>query len=150
MGTYYKGSLKEITALNSYIKLVRAFESISSRLYIKFAKEDLTESQFYMLDALYHLGPMNQKELGKKISRSEGNITMVVNNLEKRRLIKKKQSAEDKRVFIIKLKTEGRELYEKVFPKFLKVIAADFEGIKERELIEFQKVCKRIGLKNPR
>lgn len=148
MGTHYKGSLNEITALNSYIKLVRAFESISSRLYIKFAKEDLTESQFYMLDALYYLGSMNQKELGKKISRSEGNITMVVNNLEKRRLIKKKQSAEDKRVYIITLKTKGKELYEKVFPRFLKAIAADFEGINESELVEFQKVCKRIGLKN--
>ena len=148
MGTHYKGSLKEITALNSYIKLVRAFESISSRLYLKFAKEDLTESQFYMLDALYHLGSMNQKELGKKISRSEGNITMVVNNLEKRKLIKKKQSAEDKRVYIIKLKTKGKELYEKVFPRFLKAIATDFEEINESELVEFQKVCKRIGLKN--
>ena len=83
MATHYKGSLKEVNILNSYIKLVRAFESISSRLYMKLAKEGLTESQFYLLDVLYHLGPMNQKELGKKIFRSEGNITMVVNNLEK-------------------------------------------------------------------
>lgn len=147
MGTNYKGSIKELAILNSYIKLVRAFESISSRLYMKLEGEGLTESQFYMLDALYHLGPMNQKELGKKIFRSEGNITMIVNNLEKRKLIKKKQSGEDKRVYIIKLKNEGRELYEKVFPKFLKTIMNEFEGIKEKEHKEFQKICKRIGIK---
>ena len=147
MATHYKGSLKEANVLNSYIKLVRAFESISSRLYMKLAKEGLTESQFYLLDALYYLGPMNQKDLGKKIFRSEGNITMVVNNLEKRKLIKKKQSEDDKRVYIIKLKNEGRELYEKVFPKFLKTIMSELDGIKEKEHKEFQKICKRIGIK---
>jgi MarR family 2-MHQ and catechol resistance regulon transcriptional repressor len=148
MATHYKGSLKEVNALNSYIKLVRAFESISSRLYMKLAKEGLTESQFYVLDALYHCGQMNQKDLGKKIFRSGGNITMVVNNLEKQKLIKKKQSEEDKRVYIIKLKNEGRDLYEKVFPKFLKAIMNEFEGIKEKEHKEFQKVCKKIGIKD--
>ena len=147
MATHYKGTLKEINVLNSYIKLVRAFESISSRLYMKLAKEGLTESQFYLMDVLYHHGPMNQKELGKKIFRSEGNITMVVNNLVKQKLIKKKQSENDKRIYIIKLKTEGKELYEKVFPKFLKAIMNEFVGIKEKEHKEFQKVCKKIGLK---
>lgn len=147
MATHYKGSLKEVNALNSYIKLIRAFESISSRLYMKLAKEGLTVSQFFTLDVLYHRGPMNQKDLGKKIFRSEGNITMVVNNLEKQKLIKKKQSEEDKRVYVIKLKNEGRELYEKVFPKFLKTIMSEFEGIKEKEHKEFQKICKQIGLR---
>jgi len=147
MTTHYKGSLKEVNVLNSYIKLVRTFESISSCLYMKLAKEGLTESQFYLLDVLYHCGPMNQKDLGKKIFRSEGNITMVVNNLEKRKLIKKKQSEDDKRVYIIKLKNEGRELYEKVFPKFLKTIMSELDGIKEKEHKEFQKICKRIGIK---
>jgi MarR family transcriptional regulator, 2-MHQ and catechol-resistance regulon repressor len=147
MGTHYKGSLKEINTLNSYIKLLRAFGSISSKLYIKLAKEGLTESQFHLLDALYHLGPMNQKELGKKIFRSEGNITMVVNNLEKQKIIKKKQSEEDKRVCIIKLNKEGRELYEKVFPKFLKVIMVEFDRIKANEHKEFQKTCKKISMK---
>ncbi|HEY4755891.1 MAG TPA: MarR family transcriptional regulator [Ignavibacteriaceae bacterium] len=147
MATHYKGSLKEVNVLNSYIKLVRTFESISSCLYMKLAKEGLTESQFYLLDVLYHCGPMNQKDLGKKIFRSEGNITMVVNNLEKRKLIKKKQSEDDKRVYIIKLKNEGRELYEKVFPKFLKTIMSELDGIKEKEHKEFQKICKRIGIK---
>ena len=147
MATHYKGSLKEVNILNSYIKLVRAFESISSHLYMKLDKEGLTESQFYLLDVLYHCGPMNQKELGKKIFRSEGNITMVVNNLERRKLIKKKQNPDDKRIYIIKLKTEGKELYEKVFPKFLKAMMREFEGIKEKEHKEFQKICRRIGLK---
>jgi hypothetical protein len=45
------------------------------------------------------------------------------------------------------LRNEGKELYERVFPKFLKIIMSEFEGLKEKEHKEFQKVCKKIGLK---
>jgi MarR family 2-MHQ and catechol resistance regulon transcriptional repressor len=148
MGTNYKGSEKEIIVLNSFIKLVRAYESLSSRLYMFFEKHGLTESQFYLLDVLNNLGEMNQKELGKKICRSEGNITMVVKNLEKRKLVKKTQSEVDKRIYIIKIKKEGRKLYESVFTKFLKALMHEFEAANEKELLRFQKICKKIGLKN--
>lgn len=148
MGTHYKGTEKEVNNLNSFIKLVRAYESLSSRLYMLFEKEGLTESQFYALDVLYHLGQMNQKALGKKISRSEGNITMVVNNLLRQKLIKKKQREDDKRIYLIQLTSEGKNLYERVFTIFLKTIMAEFEGIKEKKLTEFQKICKKIGNKS--
>jgi MarR family 2-MHQ and catechol resistance regulon transcriptional repressor len=147
MGTHYKGTHKEINVLNSFIKLIRVYEKLSSHLYMLFEKEGLTESQFYALDVLYHLGQMSQKELGKKISRSEGNITMVVNNLLRRKLIKKKQNENDKRIYLITLTSEGKNLYEKVFPKFLKAIMNEFEGVNEKEHEEFQKICKRIGKK---
>ena len=145
MGTHHKGSPEEIAALNSFIKFVRAYESISLYLYNKLSKDRLTISQFYLLDALYHLGPLNQKVLGAKTSRSEGNITMVVNNLAKRKLIKKKQSGDDKRIYIIKLKKEGKKLYEKVFPKFHKTVMSEFGVITEKEHENFQKICKKIG-----
>ena len=149
MGTRYKGTEQETDTLNSFIKLVRAYESLSSRLYMFFEKNGLTESQFYALDALYNLGELNQKELGKKISRSEGNITMVVNNLLKRKLIKKNKCGDDKRIFLIKLTPVGKDLYEKVFPDFLKLLMIEFEEIKGKEHREFQKICKRIGIKQP-
>lgn len=148
MGTHYKGTQKEINVLNSYIKLVRVNETLKSNLYLIFEKEGLTESQFYALDVLYHLGQMSQKDLGRKISRSEGNITMVVNNLLRQKLIIKKQNEDDKRIYLITLTNEGKNLYEKVFPKFLRTILIEFEGIKEKEHKFFQKICKRIGLKS--
>lgn len=148
MGTHYKETEKEILVLNSFIKLVRAYESISSQLYLLFKKEGLTESQFYALDALYHHKKVSQKELSKKIWRSEGNVTMVVNNLAKQKLIEKKQSKDDKRIYIIKLTSYGIDLYKKVFPKFLQTITMLFEEITVEEHKEFQKVCIKIGNKS--
>ena len=89
MGTHYKGSRKETDALNSYIKLIRAAESLNSKINLELSKLDLTESQFGVLDALLHLGPLKQKEIGKKILKSGGNITMVIDNLEKQDLVQR-------------------------------------------------------------
>ena len=86
MGTRYKGSKKEVRALNTYIKLIRAANSLSSRINIHLSKTGLTESQYNVLDALYHLGPLTQKDIGRKLFKSGGNITMVIDNLEKRKL----------------------------------------------------------------
>jgi MarR family 2-MHQ and catechol resistance regulon transcriptional repressor len=146
MGTRYKGSLEEINALNTYIKLFRASESVRSRLYLKLAEEGLTESQFYLLDVLYHLGPSNQKDISKKIFKSEGNVTMIINNLEKQKLVKKKKSKDDGRVYIINLTDEGKNLYENFFPIFLKSILSEFSELNGKDIKRFQKICRRIGL----
>ena len=83
MSSKYNGSGKEIAALNTYIKLIRATESINSSINNLLTKEGFTESQFRVMDALYHLGPLSQKSLGEKLLKSGGNITMVIDNLEK-------------------------------------------------------------------
>ena len=57
MGTHYKGSKKEMRALDSYTKLMRAADTINSAVNLSLSKFGLTESQFNVLDALYHLGP---------------------------------------------------------------------------------------------
>ncbi len=76
----------ESRALNAYVKLVRATESVSARAHRHLSAAGLTTSQFGVLEALCHLGSLSQTELAKKIHRRDGNITMVINNLEKRSL----------------------------------------------------------------
>lgn len=70
MGTRYKGSKKEIRTLNAFIKLMRATESMNNRLNKHLADADLTVSQFGVLEALLHLGPLNQKSLAEKLLKS--------------------------------------------------------------------------------
>nr|NIP73420.1 MarR family transcriptional regulator [Gammaproteobacteria bacterium]NIR98346.1 MarR family transcriptional regulator [Gammaproteobacteria bacterium]NIV21028.1 MarR family transcriptional regulator [Gammaproteobacteria bacterium] len=83
MGTHYKGDPAEVAALDAYIKLARAAESVIARIHRRTAS-GLTVSQFGVLEALYHLGPMHQRMIGAKLLKSGGNVTMVIDNLEKR------------------------------------------------------------------
>jgi len=146
MGTHYKGSKKNVESLNSYIKLIRSAETISSRINLDLGEFRLTESQFGVLDALFHLGPMKQKELGKKILKSGGNITMVINNLERRGLVQRKKGEKDKRQFIIHLTSNGRNSMKDLLPHIAKKIKKYFEILSKEEQKELQRLCKIIGL----
>jgi len=146
MGTNYKGSKKTIDALNSYIKLIRSAESLSSKLNLMLSNYGLTESQFGVLDSLYHLGPMKQKEIGKKILKSGGNITMVINNLEKRGMVERRKGEKDKRQFIIHLTSKGRKSFQELIPHIAKKIKKHFEILDKDEQKELQRLCKIAGL----
>lgn len=147
MGTHYKGSKKEINALNVFIKLTRVVESLNSILNVSLSKEGLTESQFGVLEALFHLGPMSQKNLGSKLLKSGGNITLVIDNLEKRGLVNRRRGVVDRRYYNIQLTDKGRKLIESVFPKQLKIITEEIGILNEDEQYELQRMCRLIGLK---
>ena len=67
MPTHYKRSPDEITTLNAFIELTRASNTLHQQLSRSLAEYNLTESQFGVLEALYHLGPLNQRSIGEKI-----------------------------------------------------------------------------------
>lgn len=146
MGTHFTGSKKTMDALNSYIKLVRSAESLSAKMNLELSKSGLTESQFAVLDALYHLGPKKQKELGRAILKSGGNITMIINNLEKRGLVLRKRSQKDKRQFIINLTPKSNKTIQELLPGIVKKIKKHFEILIKDEQIELQRLCKIVGL----
>jgi len=146
MGIHYNGSKKTVDALNSYIKLIRSAESLNSKISLVLSNHGLTESQFGVLDSLLHLGPMKQKEIGKKILKSSGNITMVINNLEKRELVQRRKGDKDKRQFIIHLTPKGRNNIQELLPHIVKKIKKHFEILTKEEQKELQRLCKIVGL----
>ncbi len=146
MGTHYKGNEKQVTALNVYIKMVRAAESLRSRVNFSLAKSGLTESQFAVLDALYYLGPLNQRKLGTKIMKSGGNITMVVDNLEKQGLVRRERGTQDRRLFQVHLTQKGTGLIEKIFPVILKSITHEISVLNAEEQRDLQRLCRKIGI----
>ncbi len=147
MGTHYKGTAKEKLALDTFIKLIRSGDSLSSGINLILAKNFLTESRFNVLDALYHLGHLTQKELGKKLLKSGGNITMVIDNLEKRGLVERIRGEKDRRTFTIHLTDEGKNKIKSVLPHIVKFINDEMNILTSKEQIEMQKMCKAIGLK---
>ncbi|PJZ83599.1 MarR family winged helix-turn-helix transcriptional regulator [Leptospira harrisiae] len=147
MGTKFKGSKKEVQALDAFIKLKRAAESLSSRLISEFTKWNISESQFGVLETLYHLGPLCQKELGDKILKSTGNITLVIDNLEKRSLVERVRGVEDRRFISVHLTNDGKKLIEQVFPDHVKRITSEFAVLSPEEQEVLGKICKKLGKK---
>ena len=148
MGTHYKGTEREIRALDAYIKLLRATESVVARLSHQLRDENgLTVSQFGALEALLHLGPMSQRDLGTKLLKSSGNITMVVDNLEKRELVERRREGNDRRVVTVHLTPKGRQLIVEFFPRHATLISDELGILTPEEQDTLGRLCRKLGLK---
>jgi MarR family 2-MHQ and catechol resistance regulon transcriptional repressor len=143
--THYKGSREEVRALNAFVKLVRASESVSARIHRHLADDGLTVSQFGVLEAIHHLGPLSQSEIAKKVLKSTGNITLVVDNLEKRDLVKRERQ-QDRRYFAVRLTTKGRKLIGAVFPRHASKIREEMGVLSSAEQEVLGKLCRKLGL----
>lgn len=147
MGTHYQGNKNEVKTLNAFIKLMRATESLNNRLNKHLADADLTVSQFGVLEALLHLGPLNQKSLGQKLLKSGGNITMVIDNLEKCNFVERQPDPSDRRAVLVHLTKKGKSFIEEFFPKHLEQIKEEFSVLTEQEKEELARICKKLGKK---
>ena len=145
MGTRYLGTTEEVTALNAYIKLVRATESVSHRLHRHLESSKLTVTQFGVLEALFHLGAMHQRDLAEKLLKSGGNITLVIDNLEKRQLVKRDREVSDRLCISVSLTPAGKQLISDSFPAHVEAILQQMSILSLEEQAELGRLCKKLG-----
>ncbi len=145
MPTHYSGTTKQTLALNTFIKLNRAADSVNARLHAHDTHPGLTVTQFSVLEALLHLGPMCQSELGSKLLKSNANITVVLDNLEKRGLIKRESPPEDRRKFRISLTVAGKELITSMFPAHVEAIVSELSSLSLDEQQQLGDLCRKLG-----
>jgi MarR family 2-MHQ and catechol resistance regulon transcriptional repressor len=149
MPSHHRGSEAEVQALNAYIKLVRATESVTARVAPGVEGAGLSGSQFGALEALLHLGPLHQRELGQKLLKSSGNITMVVDNLEKRGLVRRERGREDRRFITVHLTEEGERLIRDFFPTHAAAITREMSVLTPAEQKELGRLCRKLGRREP-
>lgn len=146
MGTKYQGSAEEVRALNAFIKLTRASNSVLDRTNRHITAAGLTTSQFGVLEALYHIGTLSQVEMARKLLLSTANITTVIQNLEKRGLVCRDRSPEDNRVMRVNLTDEGRALVERLLPHHVAGITAELSVLTAEEQETLAALCRKLGL----
>lgn len=146
MPTHYAGTAEEKSALEVYIKLARAAESVTARVNHHLAEVNLTISQFGVLEAVYHLGPMHQGLLAEKILKSSGNMTLVIDNLVKRELVERKRDSEDRRCITIHLTEAGRHLIAEIFPRHVAIVVKEIGVLTMAEQVQLAALCRKLGL----
>jgi MarR family 2-MHQ and catechol resistance regulon transcriptional repressor len=146
MPTHHRGKGDEVGALNAFIKLARSINAVQSQLLPPLQKEfGLTESQLGVLEALFHLGPLPQGEICRKIQRSGSNVTTVVDNLERDRLVRRERDEQDRRVQVVHLTDRGRALIAKAFPVHAHRITRVMSALTRDEQRELGRLCRKLG-----
>jgi MarR family 2-MHQ and catechol resistance regulon transcriptional repressor len=146
MPTHYRGTAEEISALDAFIKLNRSVNALQTRLLPPLQKEfGLTESQIAVLEAIRHLGPLQQGELCRKILRSGSNLTTVVDNLERAGLVRRVRDESDRRIQVVHLTDEGRSLIERALPAHVERITRCMAALQPDEQRELGRLCRKLG-----
>ena len=140
----YQTDTAEAIALKTFTKLIRAAETVTAGAHELLPESGLTISQFGVLEALLHLGPLCQKEIAVKILKSTGNITQVIDNLEQRNLVIRKRNPDDRRYYAIHLTEEGRSFIAALFPEHAKRIAEAMSCLTLEEQQQLGNLCRKF------
>ena len=146
MPAHHQGSPEEVRALDAFVKLVRAASSVVARTNRPLVGEGLTVGQFGVLETLYHLGPLHQCDLARKHLQSGGNITMIVDNLERSALVRRERLAEDRRYVRVHLTDTGRARIAALFPAHVRNVVEQLAVLTAAEQEELSRLCLKLGL----
>lgn len=146
MSAGFKISEEEKEATGLIVKMHRSLYAVESNTLNRLVEINLSISQFSALEALYHLGSMCQSQLASKVLKSSGNLTTVIDNLEKRMLVERSRSEEDRRYINVHITESGAQLIEEFFPGHMQRLVKAFAVLTAEERQELARITKKLGL----
>jgi len=145
MPTHYDGTAEERRALDVYIKLMRAADSVGQRSMTALRGSGLTPTQFGVLETLYHLGPLMLSELAQKHLKSPNNLTVVTDNLERDGLVRRVRDEKDRRVVRVHLTDAGRDHIRRVLPVHARNVLEQMIVLTPEEQEQLGCLLRRLG-----
>ena len=125
--------------------LGRAAKAIDAADRASIAETGLNVSDFSILEALLHKGPLPINVIGEKVLLTSGSMTAAANRLEKKGLVKRIQDPSDGRCFYLHLTKAGRQLINREFEKHSKNLEEIAEILSAEERGELVRLLKKIG-----
>lgn len=135
---------KEILSMNAFISMMKTADHISAFVHSHLKKLGLTISQFGVLEALYTKGSMCQKDIAAIIRKTTGNMTTVIDNLEKNKLVVRDKDMNDRRFFTVRITEKGKEMLESSFTAYKKKVTDVMGVLEEPELNQLMGLCRKL------
>ncbi len=135
-----------VESLRAYVKLLRASKAVVALIEPGLHAEGLTPTQLGVLEGILHRGPMTQRELGRKVLTSAGNMTDVIDKLEARGLVTRTRPPADRRSVRVALTPEGQSLIQCLFPRHAADIARAMAGLSGTELRQLGDLLRKLGM----
>ncbi len=132
--------------LKALVILSRCFQSVQKREMKTIKQGELTAAQFRVLEILYHKGELRICEIIEGTLSSGGNMTVVIENLEKNGFIGRYPDPHDGRVTLVHITAKGEALMQSLFPNHVDNVSAIFNVLTVQEKYELMDLLKKLGL----
>jgi MarR family 2-MHQ and catechol resistance regulon transcriptional repressor len=146
MSTRKEQSLKGGSGVHVFLVLWKAARAVETYAENSITESEMCGSDFAVLEALLHKGPLPINEIGKKVLLTSGSITVAVDRLESKGLVERRASGTDRRARIVHLTKDGRALITRVYADHasdMERLAAASLNRAERETLI--RLLKKIG-----
>ena len=130
-----------------HIRLVlwKAYKAVERVDRTSIAATGLGLSDFAVLEAVFHKGPMPVNTIGKKVLLTSGSITTAVNRLAKKDLVTRRRDPDDRRVFRVHLTEKGRRVIDAAYARHSRNLDATAAGLSPEERSELVRLLKKLG-----
>jgi MarR family transcriptional regulator, 2-MHQ and catechol-resistance regulon repressor len=132
-------------ALHAWLIMLKAWQSMSRYVFPTLLAEGLGESDFRVLEVLFHKGPMPVNAIGPKVGLNPGSVSVAVDRLYKKGFVSRVESSRDRRVRTVSLTEKGRQMFAPLFRRHTALIKRAFQNVSSEELQQLELVLKKIG-----
>ena len=131
-----------------HIRLVlwKAAKAVKKVDKASIAQTGLGLSDFAIMEALLHKGPLPINQIGEKVLLTSGSMTAAINRLEKGGLVKRVQNPSDGRYFHVHLTKSGRKIIKEAYCNHRLNLEKIAEILTKGERKELVRLLKKIGI----
>jgi MarR family 2-MHQ and catechol resistance regulon transcriptional repressor len=135
----------ETSAVHLWLLLWKATRALEVHARRSVTALGMCLSDFGVLEALLHKGPLPVNALGRKVLLTSGSMTAAVDRLERRNLVERRAADGDRRARIVHLTEQGRSLIRKLFAAHRRDMERAIAGIERREIEALARGLRRLG-----
>src|SRR5213593_1308980 len=135
---------QDSAGVHLWLVLMKAFQALLPHAAGSIKRTELGDSDFRVLEVLLHKGPLPVNTIGPKVWLTPGSISVAVDRLEKRALVKRKNT-DDRRVRLVELTAKGRALITKTFREYSAAMEEAAGVLSKQERLMLLRLLKKLG-----
>jgi len=138
-------SSRDFSGIHVWLVLMKAFHALLPHAQESIDWSKLGDSDFRVLEALLHKGPLPVNTIGPKVWLTPGSISIAVDRLVKKGLVSRQDEAGDRRVRRVELTPKGRALITATFRKHAAAMEKVISVLSKKERQTLLRLLKKLG-----
>src|SRR5438477_4458759 len=136
---------QDSTGVHLWLVFMKAFQALIPHAAQSIERTELGDSDFRVLEALLHKGPLPVNTIGPKVWLTPGSISVAVDRLVKKGLVSRKDRAGDRRVRQVELTAKGRALITRGFREHAAAMETAVGVLSKKERLTLLRLLKKLG-----
>jgi MarR family 2-MHQ and catechol resistance regulon transcriptional repressor len=136
---------QDTSGVHVWLVLMKAFQALMPHAAESIARTALGDSDFRVLEALLHKGPLPVNTVGPKVWLTPGSISVAVDRLARKGLVSRNDHPDDRRVRRVELTAKGRALITRGFREHATAMETAISILSKNERLTLLRLLKKLG-----